>query len=109
MSHEMKKPGRPHNHGDMMLADFKKRFWISFIITIPILLLSPLIQDFLGIKKIVSFSGDIYVLFALSSIVFFYGGYPFFKGIFDELRSATPGMMTLIAIAITTAYVYSSA
>jgi Cu2+-exporting ATPase len=62
----------------------------------------------LGFKKIVSFSGDIYVLFALSSIVFFYGGYPFLKGIFDELRSASPGMMTLIAIAITTAYVYSS-
>jgi P-type Cu2+ transporter len=108
-SHEMKKPDRPHDHGAMMLADFKKRFWVSFIITIPILLLSPLIQEFLDIKKIVSFSGDIYVLFALSSIVFFYGGYPFLKGIFDELRSASPGMMTLIAIAITTAYVYSSA
>ncbi len=63
----------------------------------------------MGFKKIVSFPGDIYVLFTLSSIVFFYGGYPFLKGIFDELRSAMPGMMTLIAIAITTAYVYSSA
>jgi len=59
----------------------------------------------LGLKKIVSFPGEIYVLFALSSIVFFYGGYPFLKGIFDELRSSKPGMMTLIAIAITTAYV----
>lgn len=108
-SHEMKKQDKHHDHGAMMLADFKKRFWVSFIITIPILLLSPLIQDFLGIKKTVSFPGDIYVLFALSSIVFFYGGYPFLKGIFDELKSATPGMMTLVAIAITTAYVYSSA
>ena len=108
-SHEMKKPDRHHDHHAMMLADFKKRFWVSFIITIPILLLSPLIQEFLDIKKIVSFPGDIYVLFALSSIVFFYGGYPFLKGIFDELKSASPGMMTLIAIAITTAYIYSSA
>jgi len=55
------------------------------------------------------FPGDLYVLFALSSIVFFYGGYPFLKGIFDELKISSPGMMTLIAIAITTAYVYSSA
>jgi Cu2+-exporting ATPase len=108
-SHEMKKPDKHHDHQAMMLDDFKKRFWVSFIITIPILLLSPLIQEFLGFKKIISFPGDIYVLFALSSIVFFYGGYPFLKGIFDELRSAMPGMMTLIAIAITTAYVYSSA
>jgi P-type Cu2+ transporter len=108
-SHEMKKPDKHHDHHAMMLADFKKRFWVSFIITIPILVLSPLIQEFLGFEKIAGFPGDIYVLFALSSIVFFYGGYPFLKGIFDELRSASPGMMTLIAIAITTAYVYSSA
>ncbi len=107
-SHEMKKPDH-HDHHAMMLADFKKRFLVSFIITIPILLLSPLIQEFLGLEKIASFPGDIYVLFVLSSIVFFYGGYPFLKGIFDELRSASPGMMTLIAIAITTSYVYSSA
>lgn len=108
-SHEMKKPDEHHDHHVMMLDDFKKRFWVSFIITIPILLLSPLIQEFLGFKKIASFPGDIYVLFALSSIVFFYGGYPFLKGIFDELKISSPGMMTLIAIAITTAYVYSSA
>ncbi|HLB70660.1 MAG TPA: copper-translocating P-type ATPase [Candidatus Methanoperedens sp.] len=105
----MKKPKKHHDHHAMMLADFKKRFWVSFVITIPILVLSPLIQEFLGFKKIVSFPGDLYVLFALSSIVFFYGGLPFLKGIYSELKSANPGMMTLIAIAITTAYVYSSA
>ncbi|NOZ68577.1 MAG: copper-translocating P-type ATPase, partial [Deferribacteres bacterium] len=54
------------------------------------------------------FAGDLYVLFGLSSFVFFYGGYPFLKGLFNELRNLKPGMMTLIAIAITTAYVYSS-
>jgi len=108
-SHEMKKAGKHHDHHAMMLAEFKKRFGVSFIITIPILVLSPLIQEFLGFEKIVSFSGDLYILFGLSSIVFFYGGYPFLKGIYSELKSANPGMMTLIAIAITTSYVYSSA
>ena len=93
----------------MMVADFRRRFWISLIITIPILLLSPLIQRFLGLEGKISFTGDSYVLWALSSGVFFYGGYPFLKGIYDELKSRSPGMMTLIALAITTAYVYSSA
>lgn len=92
-----------------MVADFKKRFWVSLIITIPILILSPMIQKFLGLAEILDFPGDLYVLFALSSVVFFYGGYPFLKGLFTELISAKPGMMTLIAIAVSVAYLYSSA
>ncbi|MEM2099858.1 MAG: heavy metal translocating P-type ATPase [Thermoproteota archaeon] len=98
-----------HDHHAHMVADFRKRFWVSLIITIPVLILSPVIQQFIGIGDSIRFSGDIYVLFVLSSVVFFYGGYPFLKGIFSELKSAKPGMMTLIAIAITTAYLYSSA
>ncbi len=98
-----------HDHHAHMVADYRKRFWISLIITVPILALSPMIQEFLGIRESIRFTGDIYVLFALSSIVFFYGGYPFLKGIFNELKSAKPGMMTLISIAIATAYIYSSA
>ncbi len=100
---------KEHNHHKHMLADFEKRFWVSLIFTIPILVLSPLIQEFFGLGKLLSFPGDLYVLYLLSSIVSFYGGYPFFKGIFDELRSKNPGMMTLTTIAITTAYVYISA
>ena len=96
-------------HHAHMVADFRKRFWISLVATIPILGLSPMIQRFLGLKDILRFPGDSYVLFALSSFAFFYGGYPFLKGILDELKAAKPGMMTLIALAITTAYVYSSA
>ncbi|NIT13556.1 MAG: cadmium-translocating P-type ATPase [Candidatus Dadabacteria bacterium] len=92
-----------------MVADFRKRFWASLIITIPILILSPMIQKFLGLRESMQFSGDLYVLFLFSSVVFFYGGYPFLKGIYDELRGSKPGMMTLIAIAITVAYLYSSA
>ena len=101
-----------HNHSEHhghMIEDFKKRFWISLVISIPILLLSPLIQHFLGIKQALSFSGDIYVLFALSSFVYFYGGYPFLKGLFDELKNKQPGMMALIALAISVAYFYSGA
>jgi Cu2+-exporting ATPase len=92
-----------------MVLDFRKRFIVSIIITIPVLLLSPLIQGFLRIEEIIKFPGDIYVLFGLSSIIFIYGGWPFLKGLYKEIKSKNPGMMTLIGIAITVAYVYSSA
>ncbi len=97
------------DHHAMMVADFKRRFWLSLIISIPILLLSPLIQKFLGLEGKIRFPGDSYILWALSSAVFFYGGLPFLKGIVSELRERTPGMMTLIALAISVAYAYSSA
>ena len=98
-----------HGHHAHMVADFKKRFWVSLALTLPILILSPMIQEFFGLGQAVRFSGDTYLLFALSSMVFFYGGWPFLKGLFDELKEKLPGMMTLIAVAITTAYVYSAA
>lgn len=94
-------------HHKMMMKDFKKRFIISIILTIPILVLSPLIQQFLGIE--ITFKGGNYILFILSSYIFFYGGWPFLKGLYDELKEKSPGMMTLIAIAISVAYFYSSA
>lgn len=87
--------------------DFKKRFIISTIVTIPILLLSPVIQSFLGFRF--DFPGSMYIHLALASFVYFYGGYPFLRGIFWELRAHTPGMMTLIAVAISVAYFYSAA
>jgi Cu2+-exporting ATPase len=92
-----------------MVADYKKRFWVSLIVTVPVLILSPMIQHFLGLGDSIRFSGDQYVLFGLSSVVYFYGGYPFLKGVLSELRATKPGMMTLISVAITTAYLYSSA
>src|SRR5699024_10181135 len=94
-----------HDHGDM-IGDFKKRFFISLIITIPILALSPMIQDFIGVDW--RFTGDMYILFALSTVVFFYGGWPFITGGISELKDKSPGMMTLIALAITIAYGYST-
>lgn len=98
-----------HSSHEHMVQDFKRRFWVSLILTIPVLLLSPMIHYFLGIHKQISFPGDFYLLFVLSSIIFFYGGWPFLKGAFKEIKSRSPGMMTLIGLAITIAYVYSSA
>jgi len=98
-----------HNHHQHMVADFKKRFIVSIIITIPVLLLSPLIQTFLKLEETIKFPGDAYVIFGLSTIIFFYGGWPFLKGLYNELKSKQPGMMTLIGLAISVAYIYSSA
>ncbi len=101
--------GGPDRHAGHRIADFRKRFWISLALTLPVLALSPVIQGFLGLVDRWRFSGDTYILFALSSIVFFYGGLPFLKGLVNELKGRRPGMMTLIAVAITTAYTYSAA
>ena len=106
--HGMKGMGEREHHA-MMIADFRRRFWVSLILTVPILALSPVIQQFLRLEGKINFPGDSYLLFVLSSVVYFYGGWPFLKGIISELKSKAPAMMTLIALAITTAYVYSSA
>src|SRR5699024_9315479 len=92
-----------HDHGDMV-SDFKKRFFISLIVTIPILALSPMIQDFMGVDW--RFTNDQYILFVLATVVFFYGGWPFITGGIRELKDKNPGMMTVIGLAITIAYGY---
>ncbi|WP_321343012.1 copper-translocating P-type ATPase [uncultured Draconibacterium sp.] len=94
-------------HHKHMIADFRKRFWISLVLTIPILILSPLIQQIIGYE--IQFSFDNYILFGLSAFIFFYGGWPFLTGLADELKKKKPGMMTLIAVAITVAFGYSTA
>ena len=99
--------GDHHGHHEHMIEDFKKRFWISLIITLPIIVLAPMIQELLGYQ--LRFNGDRYVQFILSSVIFFYGGWPFLKGLADEIKKKAPGMMTLIALAISVAYFYSSA
>lgn len=96
-----------HDHHKMMIADFKRRFYINLILTVPIMLLSHMIQQWLGIR--INFQGSQYVLFVLSSIVFFYGGMPFLKGLGSEVKNKKPGMMTLIGFAISVAYIYSVA
>ncbi len=98
-----------HNHHKHMVADYQKRFWISLALTPPILLLSPMIQNLLKIADKLRIPGDVYLLFGLATFVFLFGGFPFLKGLSNELKNRKPGMMTLIGIAITTAYIYSSA
>ncbi|KAB2737373.1 heavy metal translocating P-type ATPase [Brucella anthropi] len=97
-----------HDHG-AMVADYRRRFWITLVLTPPVLLLSPMIQHWFGIADAMAFPGDRYVLFVLSTIAYLYGGWPFLTGFFSELRKKQPGMMTLIAMAISAAYFFSAA
>ncbi len=96
-----------HNHHAMMIADFKKRFYVVLALSIPIMGLSRMIQRFMGVDW--QFTGSSYILFALSTVVFFYGGWPFLKGWVEEIKARNPGMMFLIGFAITVAYAYSVA
>lgn len=93
-------------HHEHMIKDFKKRFWISLILALPITYLSPMIQMLFNYD--VTFTGNMVLLFALSTIVFFYGGKPFLLGAWDEIKAKEPGMMLLISLAIVTAYIYST-
>ena len=95
-----------HDHTDM-IAEYRKRFWVVLAATGPILALAPMIQGWLGLTDVLRFPGDRYVLAALSSLVFFYGGWPFLKGFWREITTRDIGMMTLISVAITAAYAYS--
>jgi Cu2+-exporting ATPase len=98
--------GDHHDHHAMMVRDFKRRFLISLLLLIPILTLSPMIQEFLSID--LRFVGDSYILLFLSTILFIYGGLPFFKGTIEEMKQKAPAMMSLIGLAIGVAYVYSA-
>ncbi|WP_395378773.1 heavy metal translocating P-type ATPase [Fructilactobacillus frigidiflavus] len=101
-------------HGDMMdmggghmmhMGNFKRRFWISLILAIPILVLSPFMGIVLPFQ--ISFPGSQWVVLVLATILFFYGGEPFFSGAKQELKAKAPAMMTLISMGISVAYIYS--
>lgn len=104
--HKMPMGHSGHDH-KAMIADFKKRFYIILALTIPIVLLSPMIQQFIGLRWY--FPGSLYLQLALSTVVFFYGGWPFLSGWWYEMKGRNPGMMTLIGFAISVAYFYSAA
>ena len=104
-----------HSHMDMtaggdhhmhMIADFRRRFWAVLVLAIPIVVMSQLLQQLLNYQ--ITFPGSKFILFGLSTIVFFYGGWPFLTGALGELRERNPGMMMLISLAITSAYIYST-
>ncbi len=99
-----------HDHSEhhrQMIADFRRRFWVSLALTLPILVLSPTLQGWLGYE--LAFPGVMLVLAALATAIFLYGGWPFLTGLADEIGDRQPGMMTLIGLAITVAWAYSAA
>ncbi|PJE65368.1 copper-translocating P-type ATPase [Candidatus Saccharibacteria bacterium CG10_big_fil_rev_8_21_14_0_10_47_8] len=95
-------------HAGHSAAMFRDKFWLSLLLTIPVLIYSENIQRWLHFTP-PSFSGSQYIPLVLSTIIFFYGGLVFLKGALGELKTRRPGMMTLISMAITVAYVYSLA
>lgn len=99
--------GGHDKHAGHHVADFWRRFIVCSIVSIPVLALSHMIQLWFGFE--LTFQGDKYVLAALSSFIFIYGGYPFLKGLYDEVKDKAIGMMTLIGVAITVAWAYSVA
>lgn len=105
-AHHMEPAISVSEHHKIMIEDYKRRFIISLIITVPILMLSPTIQRILNIG--IRFPGQAILLWILSSIIYVYGGYPFLKGLVNELKNRNPGMMTLISVAISVAFIYSS-
>jgi Cu2+-exporting ATPase len=86
---------------------FKQKFWLSLILTLPVLYFSQTIQDLLGYNA-VTFQGSVYIPAILGVFIFFYGGLVFIRGAKAELASRAPGMMTLISLAISVAFIYSS-
>lgn len=95
-------------HAGHSVAMFRDKFWLSLLLTIPVLLYSEMIQHWLRFTP-PSFTGSEYVPFVLSTVIFFYGGMVFLKAARGEIKSRMPGMMTLISLAIVTAYAYSVA
>jgi Cu2+-exporting ATPase len=106
--HEMARHAAPDHHR-MMMADYRKRFFVSLALTVPILVFSQFIRQFFGLADTIGFAGDQYLVFGLSVGVYVYGGFPFLKGLYNEVKSKNPGMMTLIGLAISVAFIYSSA
>jgi Cu2+-exporting ATPase len=93
-----------HDHG-AMLADFLRRFWICVALSVPVIGLSMMFQQLVGYHLVLPYGTPLVLV--LATAIYGYGGWPFFSGTVRELRSRQPGMMTLVAIAITVAYGYS--
>ena len=95
--------GHEHDHAE----EFRRRFWISLALAVPVIAFSPMIRDWLGLAEVTGVQEAVAPVFG--TILFFYGGRPFLAGAVSELRARQPGMMTLIALAITVAFVASAA
>lgn len=95
-------------HAGHSVAMFKDKFWITLLLTIPVVVYSEMIQHWFNFTP-PSFIGSEYIPFVFSTAIFLYGGLVFIKGAWGELKAKLPGMMTLISLAIITAYAYSVA
>ncbi len=107
MNYSRKEREGHNKHTGHSIEMFSKRFYISLVLTVPIIILSPFFQQLFRFS--LSFGGDRFVVFLISSFIFFYGGWPFLIGAFNEIKDKAVGMMTLISLAIGVAYFYSSA
>jgi Cu2+-exporting ATPase len=85
-------------------GDFLKKFWLCLILTIPVLALSHMIQQWFSFH--LAFAGDKYVLLLSGCVIYFYGGMPYFKGMVSEIKDEAIGMMTLVALVITVTFFY---
>lgn len=107
--HEMTHEMNGHDHGDMdhsmHMGNFKQKFWLSLVLAIPIIILSPMMGIQLPFQF--TFPGSEWVVLVLATILFIYGGQPFLSGAKMELKMKSPAMMTLIAMGISVAYIYS--
>src|SRR3989344_5816071 len=100
------KPDEKHDkHKGHSTQMFFRKFWVSFILTIPVVLYADIFEKIFKWSP-PNFPGSEYLSFVLGSIVFFYGGWVFLAGAWREIRGRLPGMMTLIGIAITAAYIW---
>jgi P-type Cu2+ transporter len=100
--------GGPDKHAGHSVEMFRIRFWISLALTVPALIWDPMLQDWFGYQAPV-FAGSQYIPAVFATIVFIYGGWIFIAGAVHELRDRAPGMMTLIGLAISVAFIYSAA
>ncbi|MDT8296839.1 MAG: copper-translocating P-type ATPase [Spirochaetaceae bacterium] len=107
MDHEHHEHHDHNDHHRMMISDFQKRFFVTLALTVPVLIMDTFVQSVLGFS--VSFPGMNYVVFAIATVIYIYGGWPFLSGLINEIRAKLPGMMTLIGLAISVAYLYSVA
>ncbi|WP_144829066.1 copper-translocating P-type ATPase [Kocuria rhizophila] len=98
-----------HTHGEHAghsTAMFKNKFWFSLVLAVPVVVFSPMVGHLLG-YHILEFPGSAWIAPVLGTVIYFYGGMPFLKGGLTELKSRQPGMMLLISMAITVAFVAS--
>src|SRR2546422_1781948 len=108
-SHQGHEGMESHAGHASMVDDFRRRFWISLALTIPVLATSEMVQHLLGLRGRLAFPGARFVEFGFASAVYFYGGWPFLTGLVAGLRKKVPGMMTLVGPALNVGHLFHPA